>query len=187
MRKVLVLIVSILMVLSVSGMANADSYAFEDMIDTWFGSYDSVYIDQDYDVSNVLYHVIDGTPNVASPFSYTHDINDDVNFLAGDLVTEAWLELDFTDMDLFEAGDSYGSTFFGLIKWDGRENVQYTYDAESSSWIEISSDNDVQNVMLDIDWLNDDGLLHAYPNVAHRAIQPRRSPGCFHAPVYSPA
>ena len=30
-------------------------------------------------------------------------------------------------------------------------------------------------------------INHAYPDVAHTLVQPRRSPGCFHAPLYSPA
>jgi len=139
--------------IAIGTSAYAGSFAFEDLIDTWEvngATYDSVYIDQN---ASLL-------PNsVLSPFGYTHDLNQEVNFAGGELVTSAWLELDFTDMDVLEGfgGDTHGSVLG--IQWDDREKVKYTYASASSSWIEISSDNDIQDVVLDIDWLNDDGFL----------------------------
>lgn len=148
-----------------AGNASAATYTFEDKIDDWVvggHTYGSVYIDEDVDWSNLL------VPNtVEGPFTYTHDINDDVDFIAGDTVTEAWLELDFVNFDglLGMEGDAHGS--FWKFSWDAREFVQYTYDAGTSSWVEISEDNDVQTVVLSVDWLNADGLLDVTINLTN--------------------
>lgn len=61
-----------------AGSAMAASYEFVDMIDTW-GGFESALITEN------------------SPLSYIHDLTDDVDFGAGDLVTSATLELDFTN------------------------------------------------------------------------------------------
>lgn len=171
--KKLLTIASLAVAMGTGSVASASTYEFVDMIDYWTLNgtdyYESVYIDQDLDVSNVIYQGVTdifnpgGTINVAAPFSYQHDINDDVDFLAGHYVTSATLELDFTNFDLLECGDSHGS--FLWFHWDGREEVSYTYDDGSSSWVEIGQDNDVQSVVLDIDWLNDDGLLDVTINL----------------------
>jgi len=118
-------------------IANADSYSFEDMIETWglFNS-DTAFIGQ------------------YNPLEYTHDINDDVDFFAGDQVTEAWLELDFTN----DSTDSYGSALWGLIRWDYREYVTLVFDGEN--WVDLDEVDPVQyDLTMQIDWLNDDGLL----------------------------
>ena len=119
------------------GFANATTYNFEDMIDTWgVFNVDAAWIGQDY------------------PLTYTHDINDSVNFAAGDYVTDAWLELDFTN----DSTDDFGSKLFGIIKWDFREYATLGFDG--TSWVNIGEvDNAAYSLILDIDWLNDDGLL----------------------------
>lgn len=135
MKKLLLL--PILLLWFLVGSAAAVEYGFEDLIDTWGEcNLDTAYIG----------------PN--NPLSYTHDINDDVDFAAGDTVTEAWLELDFTNDFI----DGSGSAFWGLIKWDFREFARVAYDG--SAWVNVGEvDNGQYDVVLDIDWLNDDGLL----------------------------
>lgn len=121
------------------GSASAAQYAFEDKIDKWgCFNWDSVLITN------------------GNPLEYTHDLNDDVNFSAGDLVTEAWLELDFTNDDSDDKGSL--KTIFGVIKWNYRENAKVAYDG--SVWKDLGEvDNGQYEIVLDIDWLNDDGLL----------------------------
>lgn len=90
----------------------------------------------------------------ATPLTYTHNINSQVNFLAGDRVTSATLELDFTN----DPTDSYGSKFFGLIKWDNREFAKVGWDG--SAWQDLGEvGNGQYSLLVDIDWLNIDGLL----------------------------
>lgn len=119
------------------GSGNAGTFAFEDMIDTWeFG--------------------IDARPIFEGfPFTYQHDLNDNVNFAAGEYVTEAWLELDFTN----DLTDAVGSGFWGLIKWDYSESVTVFYTG--TTWLEDLGevDNGQYKLALIIDWLNDDGFL----------------------------
>jgi hypothetical protein len=128
--------IAIALAMVMSGSASADSYAFSDLIDTWpvWG---------------------DATPIVQGfPLSYTHDLTDDVDFAAGHEVTEAWLELDFTN----DLTDDHGSKLYGLIKWDFREFARVAYDG--SAWVDLGEVDDGQyDLMLDIDWLNDNGEL----------------------------
>ncbi len=67
------------------------------------------------------------------------------------------MELDFRDFDLGECGDSYGS--FLWFNWDGREEVRCIYDGGSSNWVESGEDDNVQCVVLNIDWFSDEVLL----------------------------
>ncbi len=143
--------------LYIAGSAGASTYEFEDMIDYWnltgtsYGEsqssshyWDSVYMSENYSLS------------------YTHDINDSVDLAAGDLVTEAWLELDFTNDD----GDDAGSLLWGLIKWDFREYVEYVFD--DGAWTEIGEvDNGQYDLVVGVDWLNDDGLLEVTLSVSN--------------------
>ncbi len=126
-----------LVVLFMSGTAMAVTYSFEDMIDSWGpgGVFGAAYIGSD-------------------GLSYTHDINDSVNFSGGDYVTEAYLELDFTN----DYTDDYGSKLFGLIRWDYREFAYYGFDGSGFQLIgEV--DNGQYDLVVGVDWLNDDGLL----------------------------
>ncbi|WP_027715160.1 PEP-CTERM sorting domain-containing protein [Desulfuromonas sp. TF] len=119
--------------IGLTSLAGASGYPFEDLIDTW----------------NVLGVDVDAVPifQLAGPLEYTHDINDSVNFGAGHVVTEAWLELDFTnDIKDFV----YGFPLFTeniTVYWDGNE------------WVVGEVDNGQYTLGLDISFLNTDGLL----------------------------
>ncbi|HPQ44594.1 MAG TPA: PEP-CTERM sorting domain-containing protein [Syntrophales bacterium] len=145
MKKLFLILCTLALVFGTVGGAGAASYAFEDMIDYW--NLDGT----NYGESQTIAHLWDSV-HIEGSLSYQHDINDDVNLIAGDLVTSATLELDFTN----DEGDSY---YYGsLVRWDYREFVRLAYDG--SGWIEIGEQNDEQySMVLDIDWLNDDGLL----------------------------
>ncbi|MBN1142095.1 MAG: PEP-CTERM sorting domain-containing protein [Deltaproteobacteria bacterium] len=133
MKKFTVLL-SLIAVLAMSHLAAAATYNFEDMIDSWTSwQVDAVSIMQN------------------NPLEYTHDINDSVDFAAGDYVTEAWLELDFTN-DLLDGNGKF------IFRYDNREYASYAYDGQS--WISIGEvDNGQYDLILNVDWLNDNGLL----------------------------
>lgn len=121
-----------------AGSAMATMYYFEDKIDTW-GYFFGMPIDSAKITQN-------------QPLRYTHDLNQEVNFAAGDKVVEAFLELDFTN----DNGDSVYNGLF--LKWDNREYIKIAYDG--SGWIDIGEqDNGQYTLTLDIDWLNDNGKL----------------------------
>ncbi len=129
MKKGLLLIV--LMVFGWVGVASALSYQFEDMIEenVWITDYASV--------------------------TYTHNINDDVDFANGDFVTSANLELDFTNDNDDSSGRYY---FFGWHRYDNREFASYGFDGSGFTLIgEV--DNGQYDLIVNIDWLNDDGFL----------------------------
>lgn len=119
------------------GSGNAGTFAFEDMIDTWEFRIDARPIFEGF------------------PFTYQHDLNDNVNFAAGEYVTEAWLELDFTN----DLTDAAGSVFCGLIKWDYSESVTVSYTNTTSLEDLGEVDNGQYKLVLNIDWLNDAGFL----------------------------
>ena len=124
-----------------TGSAFAATYEFVDLIDNW----------------NV-YGISSGAAFISPTqgLSYTHDINQEVNFAAGDKVVDAYLELDFTNDNTDATGSMW--TLFGRIKWDYQEFVKIAFNG--SSWVEIGEqDNGQYELVLDIDWLNDDGLL----------------------------
>ncbi|MEN6428939.1 MAG: hypothetical protein ABFE13_26625 [Phycisphaerales bacterium] len=116
-------------------------YGFVDEIDTW---------------------TCDGTPHGLNdavlilqgcPLVYEHDITD-AGVPNQYHVSEAWLELDFTN----DVTDAFGSIFCGLIRWDFRESARVGFDGDE--WQEITDvDNGFYELVLDIDWLNDDGIL----------------------------
>lgn len=124
--------------------AAATPYYFEDKIDNWgWLNVGAAWITQNH------------------PLSYTHDINDSVDFSAGDFVTDAYLELDFTN----DFSDSHGR-FFG-IRWDNREYVSVGWDGEA--WQDLGEvDNGQYSFLVDISWLNVDGLLDVELQVTNR-------------------
>ncbi len=142
MKKLLGLITGLFLMLTVSGAANA--YYFEDMIDTWgLLNVDAAWIGQGY------------------PLNYSHDITDSVNFGAGDYVTSATLELDFTNDE--SEGDNYG---WFLVHYDKREYASYGFDG--NAWVSIGEVDDGQyNILVNVDWLNDDGLLDVVLSVSN--------------------
>jgi len=116
-------------------------YDFVDVIDTWTcggepdGPFDAVMITQ------------------SNPLLYEHDIT---GYGVPDQhqVAQAWLELDFTN----DSYDGFGSAFCGLIRWDFRESAKVGFDGEQ--WQEVGEvDDGVYSLVLDVDWLNDDGVL----------------------------
>lgn len=144
-RKYIAAGIAVAVMAVISSSAWANSYAFEDLIDTW----------GPLEVDAVL--IVQGCP-----LQYTHDLTDDVDFGAGHQVTEAWLELDFTN----DLTDDYGSALFGLIKWDFREFARVAYDGHE--WVDLGEvDNGQYELTLDIDWLNDNGELDVTIEVAN--------------------
>lgn len=138
-----------ILVFGLVATANAASYDYSDMIDYWnlsgssYGEnatdahpYDSVFMSEN------------------NSLSYTHDVNDDVDLAAGDTITSANLELDFTN-------DLLDTTFTGW--WnsclpDTTEHIYYAFDG--SSWTYLDEvDNGQYNVGVDIALLNTDGQL----------------------------
>lgn len=136
MKKVFSIITVAVVVFLMAGASWAVPYQFEDSIDSWgILQVDAALIAQGY------------------PLSYQHDINDQVNFSAGDYVTEAYLALDFTN----DSTDIYGRF---IVRYDYREFASYQI-LEDGSIIDLGEvDNDpISGLVLNIDWLNDDGLL----------------------------
>jgi hypothetical protein len=122
---------SFVLVFVLAGFAGAATYNFEDMIDNWGP------------LQLGTAPIVEGIP-----FSYNHNLNDQVNFAAGDRVINATLELDFTN-DLTDAT---------IFTWDNREFVRVGFDG--STWVNLGEvDNGQYSMVLDIDWLNDDGIL----------------------------
>jgi len=133
MKKIILTIATIALI-GIASIASATTYTFDDKIDNWgVLGLDAAFISQ------------------GNPLSYTHNINGLVNFAAGDLVTGATLELDFTN----DTSDSFNNF---LLKWDFREYAKVGFDG--NGWVNLGEvDNGQYNVILDIDWLNDNGLL----------------------------
>ena len=141
MKKNLIVLLASILVMSLSGKANA--IPFEDFIDNWNG-FDTVLL-------------VEG-----QTFKYSHNINDSVDLTRYN-VTSASLQLDFTGALDFDP--VFYLPFIGLI--DGREFVRYGLDG--SIWVEIgeidSNNNtkgvdDVFNTIVDVGLLNDNGILN---------------------------
>lgn len=146
MKKLSIALLVAALVALTAATASADPYSFEDMIDTW----------------TVLGFPVDARPIVEGyPFSYQHDITDSVDFAAGHKVTAASLELDFTTDGTDDVGSEW--TIFGTVYWDYREYAKIGFDGNTLEDITDYSDDDLDDgqyiLVLDIDWLNDDGLL----------------------------
>jgi hypothetical protein len=156
MKKLMTFLFGAALIIVWAGSAGAASYKFSDMIDKWdMGGFqfDAAYIDQ------------------GRPLSYKHDLNQEVDFGRGDMVTEAYLELDFTNdrwpfgrlPHLREAGpDSYGSInlWNHRIEWDFREFATYAIGESGTSYDIGEVDNQsYSGLFLNVDWLNDDGEL----------------------------
>lgn len=143
MKKLGVVFIALVVSFSMFGVASAASYWFSDTIDDWGG--DGVW-------GRVP------IPNKPYTYDYQHDINDDVDFAAGDLVTEAYLLLDF-DWDITDySGTTYTQHCSYKIDWDFREFAYIQFD--ESNWQYVDEvDNSWEFLTVGIEWLNDDGLL----------------------------
>ncbi len=127
-----------------------------------------------YDFSNTITWGGNGmliTPN-NTPFGYQHDINDDVDFAAGDEVISATLKLTFKDNDNDNHGTYWVQT--GLYWWQGyyqqydnREYVRLAFDG--SGWVELAGgaeiDTAVYSMVVDVGFLNDNGKLDVQVDV----------------------
>ncbi len=163
MKKFNGVLLGLILSVTIIGSVNAQSVAFEDMIDYWNPSgsqygenqiigqhaFDSVFIGQN------------------SPLAYTHDINDSID-LSYYCVTDASLELDFTN----DISDDAGSKTVGVlwwkhtIQWDFSEQASYGFDG--NSWVTLGEVNNGQyDILLDVDWLNDDGRLDVALNISN--------------------
>jgi hypothetical protein len=139
-RKTKLFFAAIIMVLVFGAGATAYAYPFEDIIDTW----GCLQVD--------AVPIVEGCPLV-----YTHNINDSVNFAAGHRVTSATLELDFTN----DLTDLYVPCIT-----DFREFVRVGFDG--ISWHDVGEvDNGQYLIIVDINRLNDDGLLNVTIQVSN--------------------
>lgn len=132
LQKILVAVVGVALL-----GAPAFAVPFEHLIDEW----------------EVLGVPVDAVPLVNGvPLCYSHNINSIVDLSTCE-VTEAWLELDFTN----DEGDSYGGV--GPVQWDLREYAYASFDG--SAWTFIDEVDDGQyTILLSADTLNDDGILN---------------------------
>ena len=147
-KRGLFAVITVALAVITSGSASADTCQFEDMIDCWTLTCDGWVPDVGPNADPYSAALI----TQCTPLSYTHDLTDVVDFDAGQLVTEAWLELDFTN-DLLD-GYHYGK----WVKWDNREWARVAWDG--SAWVELGEIGSGQyELLLDIDWLNDNGEL----------------------------
>lgn len=155
MNKVTGVLLGLFLSLAVVVAANANNIEISDMIDYWsldrtqYGEnqepgqwFDSVWIEQNH------------------PLTYTHDVNDSIDLEYYQIV-DATLELDFTN----DCGDSH---YFGFFKFDNREFASYVLDSNTNSWVSLGEvDNGQYDILLDVDWLNDDGKLDVTLNVTN--------------------
>ena len=168
MKKLSIALVVAALVALTAATASADvwrgtEYDFVDLIDYWtldrqpagatqqFGEVDSVLIGQNL------------------PLSYTHTIT---GFVIPDeyLVTEAWLELDFTNDTTDE---SLQIPFTNIYLYDFREYVQVGFDG--NVWHDLGEVDDGYypmdlEVIVGVELLNLDGTLNVTINVSN--------PGC---------
>lgn len=142
MKKKLLGCTAMLLLAKMVGTASAASYTFDDMIDKWgLFNVDAAWIGQNH------------------PLSYIHNINDSVNFGAGDFVTAAELQLDFTN----DLTDFVGTI---IIPLDFREYATIGFDG--ANWVNIGEvGNGQYTIILNIDWLNDNGLLDVTLSVSN--------------------
>jgi hypothetical protein len=125
-----------------TGVTSAASYLFHDTINNWGG--DGVW-------GRVP------IPNYPGTYQYQHDITDEVDFGAGDLVTEAYLALDF-DWDIDDSTGTYTTHYGYTIAWDNREYSWIQFN--DSGWQFVDEvDNSYEFLTVGIDWLNDYGFL----------------------------
>ena len=157
MKKFFFVLCGIVLVFAVAGNAGATSYSFEDMIDYW--NFDGSVYGEDWSFSHPSDAVF---ISECDPLSYTHDLNDDVDFGAGDVVTSAYLEFDFTN----DSSDKHGS--FLIFQWDHREYASYVIDEEGvvHNLGEVDDEN-ITGLVVDLDWLNDDGKLDVTVRVSN--------------------
>ncbi len=171
MKKLLGLLVGSLLTFGVVGSASATPISFEDNIDYWrvnnnglwragdTNDYDKIYIDEDLDLGNDLFSLVTGIPNVAPPFRYIHNINQEVDI---DLftVTDATLQIGFVNADVFEWGND-GAGSWGPFEWDNNEYVKYKFRGDGQGWQQLGEvDNGATGLLtIGVGALNDNGKM----------------------------
>ncbi len=154
MKKFLMFLCAMMLVFGMVGSASAATYNFEDMIDYWNVAGTS------YGEDQTISHNWDSVSlNENDQLHYTHIITDDVDFGAGDLVTSASLELDFTN-DLYDGSIYIPGGFMGFFgTWnDQTEHVYYAFD--NGAWTYLDEvDNGQYDISIDLALLNNDGQL----------------------------
>jgi hypothetical protein len=149
MKKFLMFLCAVMLVFGTVGIASATTYGFSDMIDYWNWAGTS------YGETQTSDHCLDSVSLWENDsLHYTHIISDDVDFVAGDLVTSANLELDFTNdlLDIVVTG------FWDWSVWDTTEHIYYAFDG--SGWTYLGEvDNGQYSVGIDLSLLNIDGQL----------------------------
>jgi hypothetical protein len=147
MRKIA--IGTALIFIGIAANANALPYSFTDTIDYW--NIDGTSYGE-YQTSSHYW----GSVRISEGDNlyYTHDINDDVNFLAGDIVTSANLSLDFVN----DKYDFVVTGFWDQYISDPTEHIYYAFDGGAWSYLgEV--DNGQYDIGLDVSLLNIDGQL----------------------------
>lgn len=158
MKKLFGFLMGLLMVLTIAGSSEATQYTFKDTIDYWNLAGTS------YGETQTTSHWWDSVSlSEGDPLHYTHVISDDVDFGAGDLVTSASLELDFTN-------DIFDTVITGLwdFAWsDMTEHISYAFDG--SDWVYLGEvDNGSYDISIDLALLNVDGQLTVDLAVSNR-------------------
>lgn len=143
--KRIVLIVA-LVVFGLAGSVNA--YTFSDTLDYWNLSGTS------YGQNPTTSHLFDSVLITEDrPMNYVHSITDSVNFSAGDLVTSASLELDFTN-------DIMDNVFTGFLAFLPNTTEHIYYEFDGNAWQYLAEvDNAAYNTAIDLFLLNMDGSL----------------------------
>jgi len=142
MKRIVLLVA--LVVFGLAGSANA--YTFSDTIDYWNADGTS------YGQNQTVSHIFDSVLIVeGSPLNYAHNITDSV--LAGDLVTSASLQLDFTN-------DLLDTVFTGWSSWLPNLTEYVSYAFNGSTWQQLGEvDNGAYDVIVDASLLNINGNL----------------------------
>lgn len=141
MKKILLALSIFFLIFSANGITRADTII--DTIDYWY-SFGSFYTESYYG-SDYIY-----IPQ-SYPVSFAHFIQDDIN---SEYVTSAMLTLTFWDTDM----DQFGS--IPIPYW--REFVYYSFGWQNYNWIPLAHediDSGDYEIEVDIDLLNDDGML----------------------------
>lgn len=136
MKKGALILCTMMLVAIAAGSASAASYEFEDSID----------FTEIYGPPGML--IEEGTP-----FAYFHDVSQEVNIAAGDVITTANLYVAFVDSD----GDYVG------FSTDTKELVVIGFNPHNGSYCSYSSLGEVNSglypVAVEFDWFTDDGIL----------------------------
>ena len=126
-------------ILITAAVASAASLGFESKIDNW----------RPLDTSAAWI-------GPCGPLGYSHDLSTVIDFTGGQRVTQAWLELDFTN----DFDDSKGKVwaFRGWFHYDNREFA--FVKADGHEWEGLGEvDNGRYVLPIDPAWINDDGVL----------------------------